>query len=381
MSASPDTLIDGDWSRPDSVGARRFTYPFRVNGDRVAAYFEEDNWQTFGTFVPQEMKIPYSMALADFYLMAESPPVFGLANLIGFTRTWARVPGDQVTYGSRVISKANFPTQDYLTYWLDSLTGTASVWSPTIASTVSRYITGGTFTVTYKTSTTSALNWNDSNATIAAAVNALADMLTDTTTVTATNSLTSGSLTITRATGAGDLVNISFTSSLTPTAVTSTLGATTSSVWSVARAALNFQTTTHGLIAGQAIRINTGTSGGGTQTTVASVVDANNFTVANASSQPSAWAYYRTLTRTYTPGTDRVGIRMTQKFYLPGVTTGITSATDIPIPMGLLNDIDFLASALAHPTGYQTYDASELTLWSGWPIYTQTLIDINMADV
>lgn len=85
--------------------------------------------------------------------------------------------------------------------------------------------------------------------------------------------------------------------------------------------------------------------------------------------------------RDYTPGTARVGTRNTQSFYLPGVTSGIFSPADIPMPSVLVNDAAFLASVIANTSGYITYDASELTRWRDWPIYTQTLTAINMSNV
>lgn len=83
--------------------------------------------------------------------------------------------------------------------------------------------------------------------------------------------------------------------------------------------------------------------------------------------------------RDYTPGTDRVGRRVNQSFYLPGVTPGIATPTDIPLPDTLLNDANFLAAIAANATGYETYDATELSRWNDWPIYTQTVEEIDMA--
>ena len=68
-----------------------------------------------------------------------------------------------------------------------------------------------------------------------------------------------------------------------------------------------------------------------------------------------------------------------QDFYLPGVTTGITTAADIPIPDPLINDAAFLAAVVANLSGYLTYDSDTLDFWLG-PIYTQVKRQINMAD-
>lgn len=110
------------------------------------------------------------------------------------------------------------------------------------------------------------------------------------------------------------------------------------------------------------------------------VVDANTIDVLGYNLGTAAISLAKYL-RDYTPGTDRVGLRRTQKFYLPGVTGGITTPADIPLPSLLVNDIELLASLLANLTGYQTYDASELTRWNDGPIYTQTYDEIDMATL
>lgn len=111
------------------------------------------------------------------------------------------------------------------------------------------------------------------------------------------------------------------------------------------------------------------------------VVDPNTIDLIGKSAFGSASTTIRKYLRDYTPGTDRVGLRTTQKFYLPGVTSGITTAADIPIPSVLLNDSDFLASAFVNLSGWQTYDATELVRWQDGQIYTQSLLEINMGDI
>lgn len=141
--------------------------------------------------------------------------------------------------------------------------------------------------------------------------------------------------------------------------------------------------TSHGLAGTETIIV---TGGGGFSSRYVifasgayTVVNSNTIRLTNVNygtNGTNAAKYYRA----YTPGTDRVGTKNTQKFYLPTVTSGITTAADIPIPSTLLNDSDFIAEVIASTSGYKTYDATELTTWRG-PVYTQTLTDINMADV
>lgn len=111
------------------------------------------------------------------------------------------------------------------------------------------------------------------------------------------------------------------------------------------------------------------------------VVDANTIDLIGINIGVTDGGYIAKYYRAYTPGTDRVGTKLSQAFYLPGVTTGITTPADIPIPSPLLNDLELVNSLLANLTGYQTYDSTALAQWMASPIYTQTAIQINMADL
>lgn len=100
----PDTLYDGSYLKPEAIGARRMQYPFRNNGDRVSALFEEDYWQRESVFFPQELSTPHE-SLTDFYLIGESEPQrFGFGDLVKFTRIYSRVPSQQVEHSSILIT-------------------------------------------------------------------------------------------------------------------------------------------------------------------------------------------------------------------------------------------------------------------------------------
>lgn len=304
MAKSPDTLIDGNWIQPDTTGAPRFVYPFRVNGDKVSCYFDQDYLQIAASdalpFYPSPLSVPHPR-LRDFYLIRETDPAFGIANVLAFTRTFSRVPTDQVTYSSQAITKpnvssigvadANFRNNNasvfygagyvYLGYaWS---IGSNQVFGPTAVTTSAN--SGGDTT----------LNWTAHGVT------------------------------------------------------TQTLAARGTS-WFI-------------FTAGQY-----------------TVVDPNTITLLGVNLGTTVTSAGKLL-RSYTPGTDRVGTKLTQMFYLPGVTAGITTPADITIPSPLLNDAEFLASVVANLTGYQVYDSSALEQWMGTPIYTQTQISINMGDV
>lgn len=201
MSLSPDILIDGNYLKPGPIGAPRYEYPFRKNGDRITAHFEQDYWQTKATFVPQEFKISFERD-ATFYLIAESEPFEVGANLIQFTRTWSRIPQQQIVPGSRFVTKPDLPGE------FPQVSGNSLIVQPD--PNVPRWVfytqkavtsdsgapngdnpTGGSYTVTVGASTTGPIAYNASASTLAAAINALTSVSTYNT-VTVTGSYTSG---------------------------------------------------------------------------------------------------------------------------------------------------------------------------------------------
>jgi len=387
-------------AEPFQTQPPEYEWPFLVNGDSTSFIVTRTYKQRIedynadrlaGRYLPGIYQDP---AHPGAYLMTESKAGRTPSGMATFTRTFARVPTQQVSYSSIVVNKPAFPTADFNSAWSDSTsaTATANIWSAALAATVSRYASGGTFTITYVqlvpglTSTTAALNWNDSTATIKAALEALASSIADGNTYTVTGSVATGFLAITYITGvnwtgAQFSINVA---SLTPAINATTAGiANQYAAFYLARSNLNFNRTAHGLVAGQAIRILIATTGGGTAATDATVVDADNFTIASSSNQPTLYTYYRTLLRTYTPGIDRVVARITEDFYLPRVTPGIVTPKDIPTPDVAINDTQLLTLITNSATGFQTYDADPLERWpdSSNPIYRQELTAINLDNL
>jgi hypothetical protein len=91
-------------------------------------------------------------------------------------------------------------------------------------------------------------------------------------------------------------------------------------------------------------------------------------------------AYAGQYSRDYTPGSDRVRTKKTKTYYLPGMTLGVNSETDIPVPDPLTNDAAFLSQVVAVTSGFLAYDANPLGFYKG-PIYEQEVIAIDMANV
>lgn len=84
--------------------------------------------------------------------------------------------------------------------------------------------------------------------------------------------------------------------------------------------------------------------------------------------------------RNYTSGNDRIRTRNTTTFYLPGISAGIATPNDIPLPDPATNDGVLLALIASSATGYQTYDAQPLDRWNGFPTYEQTIIETDMSN-
>jgi hypothetical protein len=323
------------------------------------------------------------------YLLTESEMTVE-GGLGRYTRTYCKVPGDQVDYSSLVITKPAFPTNAYGSVWVDSTSSntTANVFSAVIAATFTWYPTGGTFTITYKTSTTAAINTTASDATIAAAVNGLASVIADGFTVSASSTLTTtGVLTLSRASGTFNFMDSDFTwntASITPAVNSSTNGGngSNSAFLELTRSSPNVNKTSHGLSNAASIRI-TQSTGGGTAVTVNSIVDSDNFTFAWALTTITGATHYRTLVRTYTPGTDRALTKLIDKFYLPGVTPGISSGADIPVPDVAINDTQLLNLIAGSATGFQNYDAEPVTAWptEPSPMFRQRFIQINVDNL
>jgi hypothetical protein len=322
------------------------------------------------------------------YLLQESE-ISVEGGLGRYSRTYCKVPGDQVDYSSLVITKPAFPTNDYAGAYVDSTSAntTANVWTPVISATISAYPTGGTFTVTFKTSTTAALNTTDSAATIAAAINALASVVADGFTVSVTNNLTtSGTLVFIRATGGYSFLAgnwIIGSGSITPSVTASASTASNSFTFSCARISPNVNKTAHGVNVNAYVRMMDSSTGGGALHIVDSVPDANNFTYFANTSSYFTRTGYRTLQRTYTPGTDRVLTKLIDRFYLPNVTAGIYSGADIPVPDVAINDAQLLNLIVNSATGFQNYDAEPVTAWPSEPspVFRQRFIQIDVDDL
>jgi hypothetical protein len=254
-------------------------------------------------------------------------------------------------------------------------------------------VASGQFRVKYKSSTTGNLNYNAADATIAAAINALADVISDGIVVTASNQFLTGQaqLLIALTTGSTSsffIVDANSFNAASNSLFTDFVNATQQVIQVGYRSTIN----SHGFSPTADLLCAANPTAGGNMAVLKpqnvaltqgswAVVDAN--TIAFSLTAAASLAFFNsfgTYLRAYTPGPDEVEIQIVEDFYLPGVTHGITTAADIPVADPLINDAAFLAAVLANPTGYLNYNADPRSNWKG-PIYVQAQRKINMANV
>lgn len=358
MAVSPEFLIDMPRAAQlaEADGPRRWTYPFLQNGDIVAAYFEEDYWQTLATFLPDTMKIPYSLALADFFLIKSFGHTLAPANIMKFTRTWSRVPATQTVQQSMMVTRPSIPSSygSYTTLFLDGTSiATTNIFRfaeayfidgrslayydayqmKTVSSSAIIVATGGTFTFTYKTSTTAALAYNAADITIAAAINALADIASDGITVTSDNRLGSagnGFINIVASVGSFAAAPAVNAASLTPTLSTMGDNSLVTSTSFIYANRIGLVSAGHGLInSGQKLSggLTTSVNGYIVGSTNWSVGDANTVlvksTVLVANIFLSATAnFIGAFVKQYTPGSSPVSVNAVTQFSLSAIAPG-----------------------------------------------------------
>lgn len=98
------------------------------------------------------------------------------------------------------------------------------------------------------------------------------------------------------------------------------------------------------------------------------------FNTANAVTEIGAYK------RTYSPGGDRLRARRIMDYYLPGVSSGITTALDIPISEPQLEPEAFFEALFAGET-WAVYDSRDLSRWLEGPIYMTDITSIYLPDV
>lgn len=329
--------------------------------------------------------IDYDADSLSFIVGESDPQPTGVGNLVRFTRRFARIPANQVRPSSKWIQRpvldgvksgthyaASFGNQKYSHAWngRKSVTRVASTPASTIAAAMP-----GT-NIVFTDSGAHVVNL-PANSSAAAATAALAAGLT---------SLTGISVAV----GTGWL-NLVWTGTMTsivpPTGVyVAGIGGNHAELASSGNqntpATTLFEVPSHGGIVGDRMAMWAGDALVGKAVVVA-VIDANNVSVMTsdlsaADSQVTYVAFSSDATYCVTNGPKLCSTRTTKRFYLPGYTTGITTAADITPPATDTDPESWLAAIVAG-TAWVVDSVDDLKSWEG-PILVQESSEIQMSD-
>ena len=396
-------LLDGKYANGIYIGRGVIGYPFSANGDTQSITITRQFRALETNYIRGQMGVMHDPVFSDAYLSAETDPVpIGIGSIVGCQRTFARVPTAQVVYSSIALAKPNPSVAgtsrgtliDKTASYAGSEVGTAysygnklfgnnAVYSRITVSGSITAPTGGTYTITYNGSTTAALAYNALSATIATAMNGLASSIAEGLTWEHLNNTMegTGNFQLRLTFGSTAVLCTIDGSSLTTTGSKNVFGSLVGSADQYFVKGYRLAAATHGLAASGTLIANTSSADTAqvllAYTTQWSVVDANTIDVSATYASPTRIGKS---VRSYTQGTDRVRAKKTESFYLPGITSGITTADDIPLPESAIDDSSFLTLIAGIATGYQTYDAEPLSLWMG-KIYRQAIVAINVDDL
>ncbi len=291
------------------------------------------------------------------YLVEEQAPDTSMLELsiARFNRAYANVPTTTTVPKSIMVNRPTIPSSysSYTSLVVDGVSGAitgstsfrfaeayyidarAGVYQDvypmiTVSGAAIVIATGGTFTFTYKTSTTAALNATDSGATIQTAINLLADIIADGITATATNNLMSagnGYLQVSSNITWPQSPSVNY-GSLTPALATTKDSALTSATIFIAALRIKLPATSHGLT-------NTGQNLAGGLTTAATsyIISSSNWSVGDAntilvkSTVITANNFTTTTTnwmgafvKRYTPNSSAVQVNAVTRYSLSAIT-------------------------------------------------------------
>jgi hypothetical protein len=258
-------------------------------------------------------------------------------------------------------------------------------------------VDSGTFTITAFSETTSALNYNSNIAAIQSALNNLTNVQSRGNVVVTTSS---GTSTILNSSSNVAAFSIGFANnvfsgnavSLTPSGSTitivktdGTIGRTQQITFAAASATRTLYAAGHEIDAGETIYIrNTGSVFANIAPSKVTVIDANTIQLTVAASD--TWASVASITEmgprtkvNYEPGSVVIRSKTTTDFYLPGVTAGITTADDIPIPVDESGTAAFLQGVFSGQDNINVR-VGELRPWRG-PILLVDRTSVASADV
>lgn len=407
---------DGTFTSVKQDGITRVTYPFlnAPTKDTTTKQYEADYVILPGSYTPAAALSTWPgdggtvAADANAYLVEETP-VQREAGAYRVTRRYSDIPGDQVYPSSKLFVRpvmhditVSYSGTDYFGVTFDegitshvfsarktvSSIGTITNPATTVAVAAESFGTlpSATFSINDGTSTVSPTLSSGAfsiQASIEAALGALTSVecssTPDALTVSWTGRVEYVSTSATGVTmigGAGTDTSVTFTANKPTVSDTQTL----------AQAALvrTLTSTAHGGSVGDFVAVWNGTKLVGTTKVIAVTTDT---VTINADESP--WAigslaathmqFADTSSTRYVNGPKSCSTRSTMKFYLPGVSMGITTAADIPLATPETDPVSWLTAVVSKPTGWAVDGSTELAAWEG-PILVQDVIELQMDD-
>lgn len=401
--------------RPVQEGRTQVAYPFITNGDRGTRTYSRTLLQREANYVPAVLGFERDSVWeggdpAAFLIAETSPEHTGIGDLVRFTRTYARIPAQQTVYGSRMIDRPvmhDITAGGYYAVSFDngvtshvfsarkSVTAVGAITLATTDETITPQslghieisVTGQAGTQTFYT--------DDSDATIQSACNTavtgggsnrffithdaygLHIHLSPVSLVAGTNdirvvSCSDSNIEISGSGAVGDTISIraaKATNVVDPNTPT------------------NIRTLTsagHGGAAGDYLAVWNGDKLLGTTKVLAVTTD-----TVTIRADEAPWAvgslavthlqFADTSSTRYVNGPANCTVKEVTDFYLPGVTTGITTPADITLVAPKLDPVSWL-TAIQAATAYVVTEGSQLSRWLGGPIYQQTTISVQMSD-
>lgn len=321
------------------------------------------------------------------YLVEESEPQI-TGPMLYIDRRYARVPTDQITPGNQWFFRpvmhniitgggssymVSFDEEQKYSWRFDSRKNVSRVSSINASTTTSAmpssnitFVEGGR---------TLNLPANSSAATVVSQFNAT---LTGLTQVSA--NVSQGFMSVV---WTGTMTSVTPPSGVIITQLGSWIATFQSTGTQTTPATTTFEATSHGGVVGDRCALWAGDTLAGTGIVVA-VGSANTFSVMTnnliaANTLVNYCAFSSDATACYVNGPKLCTVKKTRKFYLPGVTSGITTYADIPDVTIYTDPISWLGRIIAVPTGYAAIAVSELEVWRG-AILTQEITEVQMSD-
>lgn len=326
------------------------------------------------------------------WIVDESEPVHtGVGNLLRFTRRFARIPANQVIASSKYIDRPSVHgaksgtaygvsfRDGYDHIFTSRKTAGGSYTNPAVTTT--NPLPGTNITITDSGGNVATFAANASKATIDAALASLTALTYKVATVWDTNRIS--------ITWSGTVLSYTYPTGVIPVAVRlSSVGTSlgliqfNSTGSTTSLAVTTFPCPSHGGVVGDKVAFWEGDSLLGTST-VSSVPDTDTFSCLTDAldidtSLVTHCAFSTDAAYCVATGPKMCSIRLTQRYYLPGYTTGIATAADITPPATATDPVSWLAAIVAG-TAWVVDAVTDLKSWEG-PILVQETSEVQMSD-